>query len=95
LLQSRIDEAIGWFEKARNANPAHPYVRGLLASAYGLKGDTERAAEELAESLRLGGEIYSSIARAKTGSLFGLPKLRALSEDTVFAGWRKAGMPEE
>jgi tetratricopeptide (TPR) repeat protein len=95
LLQSRIDEAIVWFEKARNAAPVHPVARSLLAAACGLKGETERAAAELAEARRLGGEgSYSSIARAKTGP-YGLPKLRPLSEATVFAGWRKAGMPEE
>lgn len=27
LLQSRIDEAIVWLEKARTANPAHPLIR--------------------------------------------------------------------
>jgi TolB-like protein/class 3 adenylate cyclase/Flp pilus assembly protein TadD len=93
LLQSRIDEAIGWLEKARNANPALPFVRVLLASAYGLKGETERAAAELAEARRLGGKP-PSIARAKKG-VYGFPKLRALSETTVFAGLRKAGVPEE
>jgi tetratricopeptide (TPR) repeat protein len=93
LLQSRIDEAIVWLEKARNAAPVQPNVRGLLAAAYGLKGETERAAAELAEARRLGG-APSSIARAKTG-LYGFPKLRPLAEATVFAGWRKAGMPEE
>jgi TolB-like protein len=95
LLQSRIDEAIVWFEKARSANPAHPYVRVLLASAYGLKGETERAAAELAEyrRLRLGGAPLS-IARVKKGGM-GFPKIRALSEATFFAGLRKAGVPEE
>ena len=38
LLQSRIDEAILWFEKARSANPRMPFVRAFLASAYALKG---------------------------------------------------------
>jgi TolB-like protein/Flp pilus assembly protein TadD len=93
LLQSRIDEAIGWLEKARSANPALPFVRVLLASAYGLKGETERAAAELAEAGRLGGKP-PSIARAKKG-VYGFPKLRALAETTVFAGLRKAGVPEE
>jgi TolB-like protein/class 3 adenylate cyclase/Flp pilus assembly protein TadD len=93
LLQSRIDEAIGWLEKARGANPEHPFVRTLLASAYGLKGETERAAAELAEARRLGDKV-SSIARVKKGPM-GLPKIRALSETTFFAGLRKAGVPEE
>ena len=49
LLQSRLDEAVVWLEKARNANRVHPLIRGNLASAYGLKGETERAAAELAK----------------------------------------------
>jgi class 3 adenylate cyclase len=42
--------------------------RGTIerASAYGLRGDTERAAAELAEARRLAGDDrYSSIARLK------------------------------
>jgi tetratricopeptide (TPR) repeat protein len=93
LLQSRIDEAIVWLEKSRNANPEYPITHGHLAAAYGLKGETERAAAELAEARRLGSP-YLSIARVKRGS-YGSPKIRALSEATVFAGLRKAGMPEE
>jgi TolB-like protein len=98
LLQSRIDEAIPWLEKARNALPGmpHPY----LAAAYALKGETERAVTELAEARRLSGDgRYSSIARAKAdgpiSGYWGVAKIRALVEATYFAGLRKAGMPEE
>ena len=91
LLQSRTDEAIVWHEKARNAAPAQPYIRAWLASAYALKGETERAAVELAEARRLSGDDrFSSIARLKALGYF-----RALVETTFFAGLRKAGMPEE
>jgi tetratricopeptide (TPR) repeat protein len=63
LLQSRIDETIFWCEKARSANPAHPVYRAHLASAYAIKGDTERAAAELAEAQRLTADgRYSSTA---------------------------------
>jgi adenylate cyclase len=96
LLQSRIDEAILWFEKARTADPALPIVHDFLASAYALKGETERAAAELAETRRLSSDDrYSSIARLKAVRYFGVPKVRALLETTYFAGLRKAGMPEE
>ena len=95
LLQSRIDDAIVWLEKARNANPAHPVIRADLAAAYGLKGETERGAAELAEARRLRPDgRWSSIARLKTVH-FGVPAVRALYEATHFAGLRKAGMPEE
>jgi len=97
LLQSRTDEAVIWLEKARNANPALPFVHALLASAYGLNGETERAAAELAEARRLQGKgSRSSIAGARRSiGSWGVPKIRALVESTYIAGLRKAGMPEE
>jgi TolB-like protein len=99
LLQSRTDEAILWAERARSVNAQQPFVYLLLASAYALKGDTERAGAELAALRRLQGEdFYSSIAHfRRTDGQFGgaRPEIRALFEATFFAGLRKAGMPEE
>ena len=96
LLQSRIDEAVVWLERARNANPARGDVRAYLASVYALKGETERAAAELAEARRLNSDgRFSSIAHLTAAEYFGVPKVRALFEATYFAGLRKAGMPEE
>ncbi len=80
-MQSRTDEAIVWLEKSRSANPAPPIVHALLASAYALRGETERAAAELAEARRLGGEdLISSIARLRAASLFEVPAARDLYE---------------
>jgi TolB-like protein/Tfp pilus assembly protein PilF len=96
LLQSRIDEAILWFERARRANPEHPVARAYLASAYALDGETGRAAAELARARQLcGDDRYSSFARLSAIGPFGVPKIRALFEATYFVGLRKAGMPEE
>ena len=96
LLQSRPDEAILWLEKARGANPKLPYLHAWLASAYARKGESERAAAELAEARKLVRDgRYSSIARLKAVEYFGAPKVRALFETTYFAGLRKAGVPEE
>jgi TolB-like protein/class 3 adenylate cyclase/Flp pilus assembly protein TadD len=96
LLQSHTDEAIVWFEKARNNTPSHPRIRTLLASAYALNGDTERAAPELAEARRLiADDRYASITRLKATRYWGVPKVFTLLEATYFAGLRKAGMPEE
>ena len=71
----------------------------LLASAYGLKGETEHAAAELAEARRLrSDDRLSSIASVKAfpGGYLGLaPNIRALLDATYIAGLRKAGMPEE
>jgi tetratricopeptide (TPR) repeat protein len=96
LLQSRTDEAIVWLEKARSAVPAEPGCRSCLAVAYALRGETERAAAELAEARRLSNDDrFSSLARLKAVGHLGVPKTRALFEATLFAGLRKAGMPEE
>jgi tetratricopeptide (TPR) repeat protein len=102
LLQSHEDDAVLWLEKARSANPRLSAIRAMLASAYALKSEPERAAAELAEARRLSGDDrYSSIARLKAAgyagshNYWGMPKVRALFEATYFAGLRKAGMPEE
>jgi TolB-like protein/class 3 adenylate cyclase/Tfp pilus assembly protein PilF len=96
LVQSRLDEAILWFEKSRSANLKHPLPHVFLASAYSLKDEIDCAAAELAEARRLtDDDSYSSIARVRAGRNWGVPKIRALFETTYFAGLRKAGMPEE
>jgi adenylate cyclase len=96
LLQSHTDEAIVWLERARSANPVHYAPHALLASAYALKGDAQRAAVELAEARRLALDgRFSSIARLEAlGAPWGA-RIRPLVEATIWAGLRKAGMPEE
>jgi predicted Zn-dependent protease len=96
LLRGRVDEAIAWFEDARRANPALPYVHAYLASAYALKGENERAAAELAETWRVSPDgRYSSIAGLKAAEYFGSREVQDLAEATYFAGLRKAGIPED
>jgi len=97
LLQSHVDEAIVWLERARSTIPAAPFVHASLASASALKGDIERAATELAEARRLASDDrYLSVARYRAFTYQGVtPTIRALMEATYFAGARKAGMPEE
>jgi len=100
LLLSQPDEAIVWLEKARGPFSGLPY--SFLAAIYGLKGETEKAAANLAEAQRVFPDgRYSSIARRKAAGFggapgdWGVPKVAALFEATYFAGLRKAGMPEE
>jgi adenylate cyclase len=95
LLKSRTGDAIEWLQKAQRANPLLAGPRAWLAAAYALAGDADRAAGELAEAGRLGGDDrYSSIARFRHAVAFG-EKTHALAETTFFAGLRKAGVPEE
>jgi tetratricopeptide (TPR) repeat protein len=97
LLQSRIDEAIPILERGRTFMPDHLAPHLYLASAYGLKGETEQAAAELAEARRLAGEgRLSNLAKMKESGYVGVvPSIRALLDATYYAGLRKAGMPEE
>ena len=94
LLQSRLDDAIIWSEKARQANPARAFPHSALAAAYALKGETERAASELAEAQRLDYDFYRSLAplRARYSEV---PEMLVLFDATYGAGLRKAGVPEE
>jgi tetratricopeptide (TPR) repeat protein len=89
LLQSHIGKAIASLERARSANLELSYVHAFLASAYALKGETDRAAAELEQARRLS-DGYSSMAQLTAG-FFWVPKTRALFEGTYFAGLRKAG----
>jgi TolB-like protein/class 3 adenylate cyclase/Tfp pilus assembly protein PilF len=96
LVQSHLDEAILWFEKAHSANPENPLPHAYLASTHALKGRTEAAVAELAQARWLSADDrYSTLARLRTMGPFGASRTRALFEATYFAGLRKAGMPEE
>ena len=96
LLLSRVDDAILWLEKARNANQTPGYIHAYLAAAYALKSETERAAAELGEARKLDGEgSWRSVAKLRAGTRYEAPNIRALAEATYYAGLRKAGMPEE
>jgi adenylate cyclase len=96
LLRSRIDDAIAWLEKSRNANPAPGFVRLYLASAYALKGGAERATAELGEARNLSSDSQRwSVARLRARTRYETPEVRSLAESTIYAGLLKAGMPEE
>jgi len=95
LLQSRVDDALAWLERARSANPRLAGPHAWLVSAYALKGDMARAAVELAEARRLSGDNrYATIAAHKTAQPFGAAAIDALAEETFLAGLRRAGVPE-
>jgi TolB-like protein len=96
LMQSHTNEAIVWLEKARSAGPQLPSTHAWLAAASALNGEIGRAAAELAQARGLSRDgRYLSLTRLKAIGHFGVPKIRALLENTYFSGLRKAGMPEE
>ncbi len=96
LLQSRVDEAISWLEKAHSQNATYSFVPAWLAAAYGLKGDLPRAAAELADARKLAGNgAPASIAAARATSArdFAATSTQSLLEVTYLAGLRQAGVP--
>ena len=58
LLQSRVDQAIHWLEKALSGGPAMWYVHAWLAAACAHKGDLVRARAELAAAMALQGSGF-------------------------------------
>ena len=97
LLQSRVDEAIGWFEKADNENSAYPFVHTWLAAAYGHNGNLPRAAAELADARKLSGNgspTSISAERAASASDFA-PGTQTLLETTYLSGLLQAGVSEK
>jgi TolB-like protein/DNA-binding winged helix-turn-helix (wHTH) protein/Flp pilus assembly protein TadD len=96
LVQSRLNDAVLWLEKARGAAPELPWVHLRLAAAYGLQGEIDRAAAEIAEAQRMDGQGRDlTIAHLKVPGFSSGTKTSALFDTTYFAGLRKAGMPEE
>jgi len=98
-LMNQPDRAVGYFRKACAALPNNGDYRAHLASALGLKGDTEEAKAELILAIRLIPTVgeYSSIAKLRETSRYkvGTPKFFAALKNTHEVGLRLAGIPDE
>ena len=92
LLLHRFDEAIEFLQKGRAADPRNYFFHLNLAAALALQGDLEEAHACLAEALRLE-PTNASIASLR--DFPGSPQYLALREATLFAGLRRAGLPEQ
>jgi tetratricopeptide (TPR) repeat protein len=96
LLQSHIDDAILWFEKAKP-----PFPRGRVFEATSPRRTRSKVTTSMPRSnspraRKLAGEgSWQSIARLEANSRYEAPTIRALAEATFYAGLRKAGMPKE
>jgi adenylate cyclase len=93
LFLRHDDLAIEWFLKAHAANPKYVFVLRDLAAAYALKGDDERAQAYLAELLKAWPNVSIASQRANRDS--DDPEYLRLREETLYAGLRKAGVPEK
>jgi adenylate cyclase len=93
LLLAQFDLAIELLIKSRAAN-ARPWVTHLgLAGALGLKGDMPSAKAAIAGAVRLNPEVRS-LARFREYRPWGNPHWE-LFENTVAAGLRRVGFPDE
>ena len=97
LLQSRIDEAIVWLEKARSANPGLTVGSRLarLRLCPQRRDRTRRRRTRRGPEAEQRRSLFEHRPPEGRPAYFGVPKIRALFEATYFAGLRKAGMPEE
>jgi TolB-like protein len=94
LFLDHIDKGIEFLRQAGAENRQIWYLPFSLAAGLGLRGDIDEAKAALAESLRLKPEM-NSVARCRAVPGKGNPRFLALMEKTIYAGLRRAGMPEE
>ena len=81
--------------KARAANPRLYFIHLWLAGSLALKGDLDAARSAVGEALELRPEI-NSLTRWRAENLFYTnPQFTALAENTLYAGLRRAGFPDE
>jgi TolB-like protein len=94
LLLGHVDRGIEFLRKAWAENRQIWFVPFTLAAGLGLRGDIDEAKAALAESHRLKPEM-NSVARCRAVPGKENPRYLALTEKTIYAGLRRAGMPEE
>jgi adenylate cyclase len=94
LFLGRVDCAIDLLRRARAVNPRLYYLHMHLAGALGLRGDFDEARSALAEGIRLKPEI-NSLVKWRAQFPWGNLEYWAFMENTIAAGLRKVGMPEE
>jgi TolB-like protein len=94
LLQSRLNEAVAWLEKARIAAPAVWFLHFYLAAAYALNGCSEsaRAALGVAKELQ-GAALETNVARLG-GHFAPTPEIRTRFEAIYQAGLSAAKTQE-
>ena len=92
LLLERIDDAITTCEKAAGLSSDTTTVQLLLAAAYANRGDAVKAAAAKAELLKADPQFTMSRMLALQHN--NAPEYRKLAEGSIYAGLRKAGIPE-
>ena len=94
LLQSRLNEAIAWLEKARIAAPGVWFLHFYLAAAYALSGSSELARAALGVAKGLEGADFERNVVRPGGHFAPAPEIRTRFEAIYRAGL-SAGMTQE
>jgi adenylate cyclase len=94
MLLGHLDQAIDLFNRVRAAIPGYWDAHMWLAGALGLKGDLDAAKVELAEAQKLKPEINSLARWRARQPWIDVPQYRALREQALTFGLRRAGFPE-
>jgi adenylate cyclase len=94
LFLGHTEEGIEFLRKAWAENRQIWYLPFSLAAGLGLRGDIDEAKVALAASLRLKPEM-NSVAQCRAVPGKENPRFLAFMEKTVYAGLRRAGMPEK
>jgi adenylate cyclase len=93
LLLARMDDAIASCEKSIGQFDEWP-VYVYLTAAYAQKGNAEKAASTMAELVKRRPDATIDGFRALYVALSNQPVFRQQTEEHVFGGLRKAGLPE-
>ena len=93
LFHGQLAGAIELFERVRAERPRYWDVHMWLAGAFALNGDLDGARAALAEARRLRPEIDSLARWREYQPWIAVPHYRALREQTLYVGLRRAGFP--
>jgi TolB-like protein/Tfp pilus assembly protein PilF len=91
LLLGQVDNAIGWLQQARAANPRLWFPQLYLAGAFGLQGQMDEAKAALAQSIKLNPNINSLARMRSYNPWITNPQHWMLQESTLNIGLRRAG----
>jgi adenylate cyclase len=83
------------FRRAIAGNPRLYYIHLALAGALGLRGDLDEAKTELAEAIRLSPGVNSLAQLHAHRPWDASPQQSELREQTLIAGLRRIGFPDE
>jgi adenylate cyclase len=95
LYLGGVDEAIELSRRAIAGNPRLYYIHLALAGALGLRGDLDEAKTELAEAIRLSPGVNSLAQLHAHRPWDASPQQSELREQTLIAGLRRIGFPDE